>query len=495
MTPDEPSSAGAPGSGLQPPGAPPQPKQSKQGRQGLIWVALAIVVVLGLGVLLVLPKMVSAPVAGGSDTAAVQQTAPPSSSSSPVADSANSQDDAEQALQDFLKTRARLELANVMVWGEPEWSQALESAEKGNNHFSQRQFSSATQALTAASDLLHFLESESGQRLADALDSGWRALQADESVAAISFFETAKAIDAGSLDALEGLERARVRPDLLQLMQAGDIARTNNDLASAQAIYLEAVALDGAYEAAQIALGEVSEEIREIAFRDAMSRAISALEAERIQDAETALREAASLKPDAQVVRNTQHELAQTKQRLWLEAQRRAAAKAVSDENWTQAVAIYRKVLARVPQIGFARQGLEFAGDRERLHQQLDHYLQSPTRVYADQPRANAEKLLAASSNPPAGEPRLAEKVQRLSVMISEAKTPRTVTLNSDGLTTVQIYHVGRLGQFISQQLELRPGTYTVVGSRPGYRNVRQTLTVKPGPEQQSLDIRCEETV
>ncbi len=495
MTPDEPSSAGAPGSGLQPPGAPPQPKQSKQGRQGLIWVALAIVVVLGLGVLLVLPKMVSAPVAGGSDTAAVQQTAPPSSSSSPVADSANSQDDAEQALQDFLKTRARLELANVMVWGEPEWSQALESAEKGNNHFSQRQFSSATQALTAASDLLHFLESESGQRLADALDSGWRALQADDSNAAIGFFETAKAIDAGSLDALEGLERARVRPDLLELMQAGEIARTNNDLASAQAIYLEAVALDAAYEPAQIALRDVSSEIREIAFRDAMSRAISALEAERIQDAESALREAAGLKPDDEVVRNTQQELAQTKQRLWLQAQRRAAAKAVSEENWNEAVAIYRNVLARVPQIGFARQGLEFAEDRERLHQQLDHYLQNPTRVYADQPRANAEKLLASSSSPPAGEPRLAEKVQRLGVMISNAKTPRTVTLKSDGLTSVQIYHVGRLGQFTSQQLELRPGTYTVVGSRPGYRNVRQTLTVKPGTEQQTLDIRCEETV
>jgi len=69
------------------------------------------------------------------------------------------------------------------------------------------------------------------------------------------------------------------------------------------------------------------------------------------------------------------------------------------------------------------------------------------------------------------------------------------VTLNSDGLTNVQIYHVGRLGQFISQQLDLRPGTYTVVGSRPGYRDVRQTLTVKPGQAQLALDIRCEESV
>ena len=148
-----------------------------------------------------------------------------------------------------------------------------------------------------------------------------------------------------------------------------------------------------------------------------------------------------------------------------------------------------------MPQAAFARQGLVFAEDRERLHQQLDHYLQDPTRVYSDQPRANAEKLLESAANPPAAETRLAEKIRRLQALIVEATTPRTVTLKSDGLTSVQIYHVGRLGQFISQQLELRPGTYTVVGSRPGYRDVRQTLTVKPGPEQQALDIRCEETV
>jgi len=31
-----------------------------------------------------------------------------------------------------------------------------------------------------------------------------------------------------------------------------------------------------------------------------------------------------------------------------------------------------------------------------------------------------------------------------------------------------------------------------VVGSRPGYRDVRKTLVVKPGVEQVSLTIQCE---
>ena len=171
------------------------------------------------------------------------------------------------------------------------------------------------------------------------------------------------------------------------------------------------------------------------------------------------------------------------------------AAENERNENWSAAAATYRKVLARLPQAAFARRGLAFAQDRERLNQQLDHYLADPTRIYSPQPRANAEKLITSAGTPPAAEPRLAGKIYSLQNLLTEAQIPLTVTLQSDGMTSVQIYHVGQLGQFTSQQLELRPGTYTVVGSRPGYRDVRQTFTVKPGPSQPVLDIRCEETV
>jgi tetratricopeptide (TPR) repeat protein len=493
MTPDERPSAGVPGPGLQPPGSHLLAGERKTGQHGLVWLALAFVIILSLLVLLVLPKLVSGTSDEGAGSPATQVAA--GTPQSAGQESAGSRKQAEQALQDFLHTRARLELANVTAWGEPEWSRAVEAADRGNSHFSQRQFAMAAEAFTAASGLLILLESEREQRLAAAIDAGWQALEADDSAGAIGFFENAKAIDAGSLDALDGLERARVRPDLLRLMAEGDMARSNQNLPAAQTAYRDALALDEAYEPAEAALRDVTEAINELAFGDAMSRALSALQAEQIETAEKALRQAASLKPDAAVVRNTQQELAQAKQGLWLAAQRRAVAAAESGEDWPGAVAIYREVLARMPQAAFARQGLEFAEDRERLHQQLDHYLQDSTRLWSDQPRANAEQLLASAANPRAGETRLAEKIRRLQALIVEATTPTTVTLRSDGLTSVQIYHVGRLGQFISQQLELRPGTYTVVGSRPGYRDVRQTLTVKPGPEQPSLDIRCEETV
>jgi hypothetical protein len=48
---------------------------------------------------------------------------------------------------------------------------------------------------------------------------------------------------------------------------------------------------------------------------------------------------------------------------------------------------------------------------------------------------------------------------------------------------------------FFSRSLELRPGTYTVVGTRRGYRDVRVLLRVKPEVPAEPLVVRCEEEI
>jgi predicted negative regulator of RcsB-dependent stress response len=481
---------------LRPPATHALPNAGNKGKNVLVWAALVVVIMLGLAVLLVLPGLVSQSVETGPVEVSEPKLAEADESSrSTGQEIEKSKSDAAQAMQDFLQTRARLELANAPAWGEPEWGQALDSADQGNDLFGQREFARAGDLFEDSLELLTRLESEKDQRLANALESGWQALQADDSSSAVGYFETANAIDNDNEESIEGLERARVRPQVLHLMAAGESVRSMNQLQEARSAYSEAVELDSLYEPAAMALQQVTDEITDIAFRDAMSRALNAMDTEDAETAELALRQAAGLKPAEQVVRDAQFRLVQLQQKLWLADQRGTAARYVRDEDWSGAVKTYRGVLAKVPQAAFARQGLELAEDRERLHRQLDHYLSDPARIHSAQPLANAKKLVASAGKPPVDESRLAKKIQQLNALILEAQTPLMVTLQSDGLTSVVIYHVGRLGSFTSQQLELPPGTYTVVGSRPGYRDVRQTFTLLPGSEPPSLDIRCEEPV
>ncbi len=95
---------------------------------------------------------------------------------------------------------------------------------------------------------------------------------------------------------------------------------------------------------------------------------------------------------------------------------------------------------------------------------------------------------------PEAG-PRLTEQIAQLGRLVELAATPISVQLQSDQITNVTLYRIGVLGVFASKQVELRPGTYTVVGSRDGYRDVRQTFTVRPGRDLPAISVVCVEPI
>ena len=81
-----------------------------------------------------------------------------------------------------------------------------------------------------------------------------------------------------------------------------------------------------------------------------------------------------------------------------------------------------------------------------------------------------------------------------LSDLLTWAKTPVTITLTSDSQTDVTLLRVKRLGTFGSTQLTLRPGSYTALGVRNGYRDVRINFDIKPGGET-VIDVRCQEAI
>ena len=246
---------------------------------------------------------------------------------------------------------------------------------------------------------------------------------------------------------------------------------------------------------AREALQQVTQQITARDFNAAMTRALAALDAGKTGVAGKALTEAEQLRPGDTAVRDARLRLRGIQTQASLDSLRRKATGKVNNEDWQAAVELYRKALAIDPAAGFARAGLSRAEERVRLHAQVDHYLDEPARVYSAAPRANAEQLLAAVSEVPPDEPQLANKISALRELLTRASTPQTLTLNSDGETSVVIYHVGRLGQFNSKQLELLPGDYTVVGSRPGYRDVRKVVRIRPGAPLPALLVRCEDEI
>ncbi len=448
---------------------------------------------LAIAVVLVLPKMMASPessTASAIETPAAIQPAPEPATPVPAEESRRG---AELALQRYLKRRAALELLNAENWAVEMMAQAAAGASAGDRLFGQRRFVEARTDYRAAEEQLAALAASRLQRLAAALQAGWQDLEADDGPAAAEQFTLALVLEPGLEEAERGLNRAEARPAVLESMAVGRLAESSGQLDAARQAYLEAAGLDAEFTPAVEAAARIAAVQADTAFGSAMSRALAAIETDRYAAAGKALDEAARLRPGDPVVTDARRRLVAARRAAELARLRREGDRKTAMEAWIEAEALYRSALNIDPAAGFASHGLERASGRVRLHARIDHYLAAPRRLYSPEPLAEAERLLADSTPIPAGEPQLAAKTRQLATLVDAAKQPRSVRLRSDGETEVTVYHVGRLGRFAEQTLQLRPGSYTVVGARPGYRDVRITFNVAPDQPPPAVDVRCRE--
>lgn len=173
----------------------------------------------------------------------------------------------------------------------------------------------------------------------------------------------------------------------------------------------------------------------------------------------------------------------------------RTARELEQQERWQPAVEAYEQILNIDPSVIVASQGLQRCRARAEIDTGLQSFLDDPERLFQPEGEAAATAVLEAAANISEPGPRLSGQMLRLGDLLAIATRPVQVTLESDNLTAVTVYRVGRLGSFERKTLDLRPGDYTVVGTRSGFRDVRRVLRLRPGERPASLSIRCEEPI
>lgn len=468
---------------LTPPGQAEAGRREPASRYTGVWISLAAVLLVGLAVVVLLPKFVGQPPAGDATPEVV------------IPAGADAQSVANELMQAYLQLHARLLLENAPQWGKTSWLQAEDHAAQGSSTFAQRKFTTSANHYATAIELLQELEGGREARLAETLAIAYEALERNEVILAIENFEQVLAIEPGNEAAQYGLTRSHTRIAVLDNMAIGEQAESRNDLPAAQEAYQEAMLLDPNYEPPALAFQRVTDRMESDIFENRMSRALISFNAGRLDRAGASLAEAAALRPDDPAVIDMQQRLAEAKQSAQLNRFRKQTNTLTRVENWKGAINVYNKALGVDPAAGFALTGLEKAEARLAVNLQFDHYLKQPERLFAAEPLANAETLLQSVPAAPPEEPKLANKIARLQKLVDGASTPVTVTLSSDGETEVTIYHIGPIGTFTEQQLELLPGSYTIVGTRYGYRDVLKELKVIPGASNKVLSIRCEEPI
>jgi tetratricopeptide (TPR) repeat protein len=164
-------------------------------------------------------------------------------------------------------------------------------------------------------------------------------------------------------------------------------------------------------------------------------------------------------------------------------------------EQWSDALNAYAEALALAPQALFAISGKEEAVKRLNIDTALEELIARPVLLQDEEQRDLAARLLDQANRLEPQGPRLRSQIEQVRALVQRANTDVTVTLASDNATEVTIYHVGRIGTFLTKEIELKPGRYTIIGTKRGYRDTRLIIEIDPGTHEQPITITCDEPI
>jgi tetratricopeptide (TPR) repeat protein len=391
--------------------------------------------------------------------------------------------------------RDRLQARGAVRWAPEGFAAAQAPLARADDALARGEYGDAREAYDEAIRGFEDVAAGGAEALSAALERGGRALAAGDAAAAVDAFTLAATIDPDDSAARTGLRRAEVLDEVLALLDDGALAESRGDTADAERAYRRAADLDPLSQPAQQSLARVQSKIGDDAFAAAMSEGLAALERGDHGSARAALERAGRLRPGSDAVAEAMLQVDQARSLDAIVDHRRQAAEAEKREDWRAAVEHYDAILGLDPSIRFAQEGRERSGGRLDMATRIGYHLAHPHRLSTEEVFEEAlELLVRASDVEPAG-PKHRQQVEALDKLVEETGTPVPVVLTSDALTEVTVYRVGRMGAFERRELSLRPGAYTVVGTRPGYRDVRLTLEIRPGERGASLDVRCGEPI
>ncbi|RLA57304.1 MAG: hypothetical protein DRQ65_01805 [Gammaproteobacteria bacterium] len=497
--------------------AQPAPAQEPAGavevRRGAApWVlpTLGGLVLLAVLVIFWLPERVTAP--GEPAPVAPQQTpvAPDTARNTPTAKPpagktdaspwseaqlAKLRKEAQDVLAELLDIQFALEERGVKQWAPERFAEVATVAAAGDELYKNREYEAATARYQEALAALQTLQDSIPRELAGQLELARQAIEDGEQATANTALELAAAIEPDSPELAALRQRADALPELLPLLEQAAGAEQNGDLASAAQLLTEAAAVDPQHLRTQSELQRVAAAYKEQRFNDAMSEGYSALDKGDFTAARTAFRAAGKLEGDTSEAASALQEVETAATAYRLTTLKQSGSKSEQQEKWQDAVNAYAKAQKIDSNVLFASEGLKRSQGRARLDKQFRTTLDQPGRLSDVAVAQATEQLLQYAVQIKPRGPVLARQIDRVQQLLQQANTPIAVTLRSDAQTEVIVYKVKRLGRFEQRELTLRPGTYTAVGTRNGYRDVRQNFTIDHDSAPAPITIACTEPI
>ena len=455
-------------------------------RRGMPWAlgGLAALIAIALVAFVWLPRMLphSQPV----PASVVSASRPPAAPAAP------GQDSSRAALEQRLTA---LQARGAGIWGGADFATAKSRAAEAQSAHDAGDAALAARRLGEAAKLLDGVEAAAPAALAAELAGGDRALAAGQQELAAQAYDLAARIDPQDPRARAGQARARELSGVLPLLADAQNAVSAGQYPRAIEDYNQALNIDPQNADAKAGLARANAAYGDEAYAKAAGAGFAALGAGRLDEARAAFQRAQALRPNGAEAADGLKRVDAARRSRGFDSLRTRAEDYEADERWDDALAAYNTALRQDPSLEFAQEGKERAAARAELNEELQALIERPDRLASPEVREQASRLLQRAEQQPSPGPVLRLQIARVAALLPEFEKPVHVSLVSDSLTQVAIPSIGSFGSFARREVELKPGRYTVIGTREGYRDVRRDITVSPGQQTQTISVSCYEPI
>ncbi len=401
----------------------------------------------------------------------------------------------QEIVQNILQLQEDLTERNVKKWASNEYSKSRSLTEESDTIYRKGNFNQALIKYRHALSILESLRKNIPEKIEYYLENGNTALNTGDIDAAHFNFDMVLAISNKHPRGLKGKERADLLPKAWEKFISGKELFKENKLNKALNSLKKALSIDPLTQPAIDLLSRVKAKILERNYKESMSAGYESLANNKFLNAQKSFLRAQKLKPNE---KDPATGIAQAKSGAiqdQIDQLFYISIKLEQQEKWHKAEENYDKMLDLDPSLVLAITGKARTEARAIIDEKLQSLLEDPLSLSQSNRNNYAQKVLADAQALKANTPRIKNQIKNLKNALDQSSTPLSAYIMSDSLTEVSIYHIGNLGSFKERKIKIKPGRYTVIGTRKGYRDVRKEFIIDPSYPPYRITILCKEKI
>ncbi|MCZ6671675.1 MAG: tetratricopeptide repeat protein [Verrucomicrobia bacterium] len=355
------------------------------------------------------------------------------------------------------------------------------------------QFQKAITSLEESEAALKTIFDAAEQQFREAIRKGLNALNSGDGDTATEHLMVAQSLRSKDSFVAQQLERAKVINRVYEHFNKGKEYEQQGLFSLARVDYQKALELDPDSVNINTRLQAINQTLNRDLFDTALAAGFEALSAGNGDAAVQDLEKATALMPGDSKARAALADARELQRRQLVDRLMAIGQKALKNQEWIVAKSAFQEALDYEPTSQQAQDGLATAEEQIAREERLRQFL-----LEAETFERNGEfekALIVLREGRQVADPSgvVSEKIQLLESILEEQSKPQIVKIISDSMTEIEVYKVGKFEPSQELNLKLRPGEYTIVGSRLMYRDVRYSLVVKVGEAPDPIEVICQE--